>query len=282
VSLPLLAGHERPPRDRLAQIATAQGGVRLALDGLAPAGGEPQRWFMRELTSGLPWRSGWLSPQDHPTFAACLQPLTPLEWPMLAALSDQPTGLMPAGTPVWPARRYQCCQAPSLRHLAEPLAAADAAFKVDRRNAMRPQGGDLLRQAPRTTPAPIGGVTVTGWFPSPIGPPPAPLTREAQRPPPSAAPAATGPEADAIVPARWRHPRSLRTLTGRPPWRRAGLETDERLDHVARLRLAWVAERDDPRLAQLSQGLQAARSPLAATSQALPPGAAGLRDLASL
>jgi hypothetical protein len=33
----------------------------IALDGLAPEGGEPQLWFIRELTSGLTLRSGWLS-----------------------------------------------------------------------------------------------------------------------------------------------------------------------------------------------------------------------------
>jgi hypothetical protein len=104
-SLPLLACHERQHWDRLAQIAQAQGGVIIALDGLAPEGGAPQRWFMRELTSGLTWRSGWLSQQDHTTCEAFLQPLTPLEWPILAVRSDKPTGLMPAVTKGWPQRR---------------------------------------------------------------------------------------------------------------------------------------------------------------------------------
>ena len=52
VSLPLLACHERQHRDQLAQMATQQGGVIVALDGLAPQGGEPQLWFYRELFSG--------------------------------------------------------------------------------------------------------------------------------------------------------------------------------------------------------------------------------------
>ena len=106
------------------------------------------------------------------------------------------------------------------------------------------------------------------------------MARAAQSPPPSASPAATGPEADAIVTALFRHTRSLLTLTGRPPFRLAGLETYERLDHVARVRLALVAERYAPRLAQLSQGLQSALSPFAETSQALQQGAAWLRDIA--
>jgi hypothetical protein len=40
--LPLLACHERQHRDHLAQIAKQQGGLFIALDGLAPQGGEPQ------------------------------------------------------------------------------------------------------------------------------------------------------------------------------------------------------------------------------------------------
>ena len=280
VYLPLLACHERQHRDRLAQIAQAQGGLIIALDGLAPEGGEPQLWCMRERTSGLTVRSGWLSQQDHTTFEAFLQPLTQLEWPMLAVLSDKQTGLMPAVTTVLPKSRYQFCQAHYLRNLAEPLAEADAAFKVDLRKAVRQQVGDLIRKEPQATPAPIGVLTVTGLLPSPIGPPPAPLAREAQSPPPSASPAATGPEANEIVTALFRHTRYLLTLKGRPPFRLAGLETYERLDHVARLSLTLVAERYDPRLAQLYQGLQLALSPFTATSQALQQGAAWLRDIA--
>jgi hypothetical protein len=53
VSLPLLVCHERQHQDRLAQVAQHQGGLILALDGLAPQGGEPHMWFIRELASGL-------------------------------------------------------------------------------------------------------------------------------------------------------------------------------------------------------------------------------------
>src|SRR5919204_5053814 len=191
VYLPLLACHERQHRDRLAQIAQQQGGLIVALDGLAPQGGEPQLWFIRELSSGLTLRSGWLSQQDHTTFVAFPQPLTQLEWPILAVLSDKQTGLMPAVTKGFPGSRYQFCQAHYLRNLAEPLAEADAAFNVDLRKAVRQQVGDLIRKEPRGTPAPSGVLTVTGLLPSPIGPPPAPLAREAQSPPPSASPATT-------------------------------------------------------------------------------------------
>src|SRR5256714_957752 len=187
---------------------------------------------------------------------------------------------MPAVTKVLPKSRYQFCQAHYLRNLAEPLAEADSVFKADLRKAVRQQVGDLIRNEPRATPAPIGVLTVTGLLPSPIGPPPAPLAREAQSPPPSASPAATGSEADEIITALFRHTRYLLTLKGRPPFRLAGIETYERLENVARFSLDLLAERYEPRLAQLVQGLQSALSPLAQTSQELQQGAAWLHDIA--
>jgi hypothetical protein len=96
VSLPLLACHERQHRDHLAQLAHKPGGLIIALDGLAPQGGEPHIWCIRALPSGVTLRSGWLAQQDPPTFEAFLTPLTHLEWPILAVLSDKQTGLVPA------------------------------------------------------------------------------------------------------------------------------------------------------------------------------------------
>src|SRR5438093_7678026 len=163
--LPLLACHERQHRAHLAQIATAQGGLIIALDGLAPQGGEPQIWFIRELTSGVTLRSGWLSQQDQPTFEAFLAPLKHLEWPILAVVSDKQKGLVPAVATVLPHSRYQFCQAHYLRNLAEPLAEVDAAFKVELRQTVREQIGDLIRQEPHTAPGHAGVLTVTGLFP---------------------------------------------------------------------------------------------------------------------
>src|SRR3989454_831990 len=137
VYLPLLACPERQHRDRLAQQAQQQGGVIVALDGLAPQGGEPHMWFIRELSSGVTLRSGWLCQQDQPTFEAFLEPLQHLEWPILAVLSDKQTGLIPAVATVVPNSRHQFCQAHSLRNLAEPLAEADAAFKGELRQTLR-------------------------------------------------------------------------------------------------------------------------------------------------
>jgi hypothetical protein len=277
VYLPLLACHERQHCDRLAQIAQQQGGLIVALDGLAPQGGEPQIWFIRELSSGLTLRSGWLCRQDQPTFEAFLEPLKHIEWPILAVLSDKQTGLVPAVATVLPHSRYQFCQAHYLRNLAAPLAEADAAFKVALRQSVRQQVGNVIRQEPRTAPGQAGVLTVTGLLPSPLEAPQAPASHS---PTPRLSPTAPAPEAEEVITQLFRHTRYLLTLKGRPPFWLAGLETYERLHNVAQLSLDLLAERYDPRLAQLYQGLQSALTPMAEPYHALHQGAAWLRDIA--
>jgi hypothetical protein len=277
VYLPLLACHERQHHDRLAQIAKQQGGLIMALDGLAPQGGEPQIWFIRELSSGLTLRSGWLCQQDQPTFEAFLAPLKHLEWPMLAVLSDKQKGLVPAVATVFPHSRHQFCQAHYLRNLAEPLAEADAAFKSALRQSVRQQVGDLLRQDSRTESGHAGVLTVTGLLPSPLEAPKAPTSQSA---PHRGSPMAPTLEAEAVVTQLAHHTRYLLTLKGRPPFRLAGLETYARLQNVAKCSLDLLAQRYEPRLAQLYQGLQSALSPWVATAQELQQGAAWLHDMA--
>lgn len=277
VSLPLLACHERQHRDHLAQIAKQQGGLIVALDGLAPQGGEPQIWFIRELSRGLTLRSGWLCQQDQPTFEAFLEPLKHLEWPILAVLSDKQKGLVPAVAAVLPNSRHQFCQAHYLRNLAEPLAEADAAFKAALRQSVRQQVGDVLRQDSQMEPGHAGVLTVTGLLPSPVEEPKVPA---AHNPTPGVSPRAPEPAANEIVTQLVRHTRYLLTLKGRPPFRLAGLETYARLQNVVRFSIDLLAQRYEPRLAQLYQGLQLALSPCAATYQALQQGAAWLHDIA--
>src|SRR4029453_5976738 len=65
--LPLLACHERQHHTHLAQIAKQQGGLIVALDGLAPQGGEPQIWVIRELSSGSTLPTGRPCHPDHAT-----------------------------------------------------------------------------------------------------------------------------------------------------------------------------------------------------------------------
>ena len=275
--LPLLACHERQQRGRLAQVAEEQGGLIIALDGLAPQGGEPQLWFIRDLSTGLTLRSGWLAQLDQPTFEAFLTPLQHLEWPILAVLSDKQTGLVPAVATVLPNSQHQFCQAHYLRNLAEPLAAADAAFKSELRKTVREHVGDVLRQASRRLPGHVGVLTVTGLLPSPMEEPTVPTSR---RPAFSAAPTVSDPAAEQVITQLVCHTRYLLTLKGRPPFRLAGRETYERLANVAGVSLDLLAKRYDPRLVQLYQGLQAALSPFAETYQVLHQGAAWLQDIA--
>ena len=192
-------------------------------------------------------------------------------------LSDKQTGLVPAGATVFPNSRSQFCQAHSLRNLAAPLAEADAAVKGELRHPVRQQVGDVIRQEPRTAPGQAGVLTVTGFLPSPLEVPNAPAS---QSPTPRISPTAPAPKADEVITQLFRHTRYLLTLKGRPPFRLAGLETYERLHNVARGSLDLLATRYEPRLAQLYQGLQAALSPFAQTSQAFQQGAAWLRDIA--
>lgn len=270
VYLPLVACHERQHRDRLAQVAQAQGGLIIALDGLAPQAGEPQIWFIRELSSGLTLRSGWLAKQDQATFEAFLQPLKQLDWPILAILSDKQTGLRPALAKVLPKSRHQWCQAHYLRNLAEPLADTEAAFKADLRQAVRQHVGVLIRSDPHAEPSQAGVGSVTGLLPSAPSVTQAPGTV-------ALTPAST---ADEVVTQFFRRTRYLLTLKGRPPFRLAGLETYDQLHDVADFGLELLSLHYEPRLAELVQGLKSALSPFVQPYQDLQQGAAWLHDIA--
>ena len=184
---------------------------------------------------------------------------------------------MPAVATALPGSRHQLCQAHYLRNLAEPLAAVDAVFKGELRQAVRQQVGALMRQEPPSVLGHAGILPVTGLLPSPVEEPTAPT---GHCPAPSAAPLAAAPEAAQVITQLVRHTRYLLTLKGRSPLRLAGIETYERLSNVAGVSLDLLAQHYEPRLAQLYQGLQAALSPFAETYQALHQGAAWLHDIA--
>lgn len=153
-------------------------------------------------------------------------------------------------------------------------------MKVALRKTVRQQVGPWMRQEPHTAPGHAGVLTVTGLCPSPLRPQEETTAPDSQRQASSVVPTAPASEADAIITQLLRHPRYLLTLQGRPPLRLAGIETSERLEHVAHLSLDWLAARYDARLAQLYQGLQSALAPFAQPYQAFQHGAAWLRDIA--
>jgi len=265
VYLPLLACQERQYKDQLEQAVQQCGGLVIDLDGLAPVGGEPQLWFIREMLTGLTLRSGWLSRQDQDTFEAFLQPLSELGLTISAVLSDKQKGLVPAVATLFADATHQFCQSHYLRNLADPLAKGDSSFKVNLRKDVRQQVGDLIRaEQPHEQPKPEHNVlTTTGLLPSPlpadegIEPEDASLPSDQGSTEPSAAPSEEE-EADEIVTHLLRRTRYLLTLKGRPPFRLAGIETYQRLQELETFASDLLAHRQHAVLTQLSRGLQKA------------------------
>ena len=244
--LPLLACHERAHLDELQAVAGATGLI-LTLDGLAPEGGEPQLWIVRELQTGLTVRSGWLSAQSQAAFEHFLQPIADLNLHVTAVMSDKQRGLLPAIASVFTEALHALCQMHYLKNAAEPVAAADETMKVSLRKTVRKAVGDLIRQEQVENP---GVLTVTGLIPSPVDEDPAA----------DETPGAPGDpvqqEQAAVVDALKRRVRYLLTLKGRPPLRLAGLEMFERLTEVVACLAVLIAYAPDPRLIQLRAGIQ--------------------------
>jgi hypothetical protein len=258
----------------------------IALDGLAPEGGEPQLWFIRELLTGLTLRSGWLSRFDQDTFEAFLQPLSQLPWPILAVLSDKQKGLVPAVSAILSDVLHQFCQAHYLKNLAEPLAAADSTFNVELRKAVRQEVGSLIRtEQPTPTDQTAGLLTMTGLLPdqapTPAGlePPPAEEDGNDTLNSSSSPPDPDTTVVDEVTRQLLRHTRYLLTLKGRPPFRLAGSEVYQRLQSVVTFGQELLAHRHDARLAHLHQGLRTALLPFADEYRDLQQGATWLREI---
>jgi hypothetical protein len=273
VYLPLLACNERQHWDQLAKVAQQQGGLCIGLDGLVPEGGEPQLWFMRELTTNLTLRSGWLSRVDQETFEAFLKPLQTLDWPVLAVMSDKQRGLLPAVAAILPNALHQFCQPHYLRNLAEPVADCDSTFKVALRKTVRTEVGDLIRVEKCNQQSQNGLLTITGMLPDEEDP-----AKEVSTP-------IVDPEetlVDEVVSQILRHTRYLLTLTGRPPLRLAGIEIYQRLQNVVALITDLLSHRHEPGLLRLSAGLQIALSQYADQYQELCQAATWLQDIANI
>ena len=244
--LPLLACHERQYLAELQAVAEHTG-LLLSLDGLAPEGGEPQLWVVRELQLGLTLRSGWLSQQDQETFINFLQPIADLGLRVQAVLSDKQRGLEPAIPVVFPQAKHALCQTHYFQNAAAPVAEEDQTMKVTLRQAVRQEVGELLR---REKVEQTGVLTVTGLLPTPIAAPPEPEESEE-----SAASQAVEQEHEAIVVDLVRRVRYLLTLKGRPPFRLAGLEMFAGLTEVRACLDTLLAHRTDSRLVELRRGL---------------------------
>lgn len=275
--LPLLACHERDSWAELKRVS-AELGLILTLDGLAPAGGEPQLWLVRELRTGKTLRSGWLSEQGQTAFENFLGPIAEQGFQVEAVLSDKQRGLVPAVEVVFPKAKHAFCQSHYLDNIAEPVAKADEAMKVSLRKCVRETIGDLIRpeQVERA-----GVLTITGLLPSPINTkqaaePSARLETEPGRPAP------VEQEQAEIETAFKRRVRYLLTLKGRPPFRLAGIEMYERLTEVSACLAEMIAHAPSACLAQLQQGLDQALTMVEADYLNLSQGADWLHQISNL
>jgi len=208
--LPLLACDERQHLSELETLGRERG-LLVSLDGLMPEGGEPQLWVIRELQTGWTLRSGWMNSQDETAFVEFLQPIADLHLPVKAVMSDKQHALLLAVKVVFPEALHGFCQFHYLKNTAEPVAAADEQMKIELRQDVRAEVGDLIRQKQAEKPSLL---VVTGMIPSPV--PAAPM----QATPVETQAAA---ERERIVQDILSRVRYLLTLKGRPPFRLAGL-----------------------------------------------------------
>jgi len=241
--LPLLACHEREHLSELKELGR-QGGLVLSTDGLMPEGGEAQLWVVRELQTGWTIRSGWMNSQDERAFVEFFQPIADLGLPIAAVMSDKQRALLLAIASVFPGVPHGFCQFHYLNNAAEPIAAADEQMKIELRQGVRAEIGDLIRH--KQAEKPVISV-VTGLLPSPV-PPATPLAPEI----------ATEQEREGIVQDILTRVRYLLTLKGRPPFRLAGIEMFARLQEVVECTRELIEHSPEPRLLKLLDGLQTA------------------------
>lgn len=252
VYLPLLACNERAHMNILTEISN-RSGLILSLDGLAPEGGEPQLWVIRELQTGLTLRSGWLSQQSQIAFENFLQPIVESELNITDIMSDKQRGLVPAIQTIFPNARHSFCQAHYLKNAAEPISVADEAMKINLRKTVRKEVGDIIKPEHVENP---GVMTVTGLIPS------FPSDENC----PDGNPSQTLSDAETqeeITNTLLRRVRYLLTLKGRPPFRLAGIEMFELLTEISDLLKTLINHIPDERLVKLQIGLSIALSSVA-------------------
>lgn len=267
--LPLLACHEREHLSELETLGREKG-LLLGLDGLMPAGGEPQLWVIRELQTGWTLRCGWMNSQDETAFIDFLRPIVNMHLPVKAVMSDKQRALLPAVKIVFPDALHGFCQFHYLDNAAEPVAAADEQMKIELRQGVRAEVGDLIRQ--KQVEKPILPV-VTGMIPSPVPEAPTKTTCVETK---------VADERECIVQDILARVRYLLTLKGHPPFRLAGIEMFARLQELTVCLQELTAYHPEPRLQQLLAGLQHALDATQPTYLELCQAATWLVDLADV
>lgn len=264
--LPLVACHEQQRLQELERVAQNVG-LLLTLDGLAPEGGEPQLWVVRELLSGITLRCGWLSQQDQTAFVNFLRPIAELGLCVRAVLSDKQSALLPAVAEVFPQTPHAFCQMHYLQNVALPVTEADEVLKVRLRQEVRESLGEWIRQENEEQP---GVLTVTGLLPSTLE------TRECAASPDFAE------LEEGIVQDLCRRLRYVLTLKARPPFRLAGLEMVAHLTDVEHCLERLITHRPTPTLLTLYQRLQPILQSIQASYQLLREAATWLQQIAAL
>jgi len=234
-------------------------------------------WIVRELHTGWTLRSGWLATQEEATFAAFLQPIADLGLPVLATLSDKQASVRLALEHVFPQARHAYCQIHYLQNAARPVAAADEPMKIQLRQSVRAEVGELLR--PKTSEN-VGVLTATGLLPSPA--PAAPTLPASALPSERARAALAAAERETIVQDLLQRVQYLLTLKARPPFRLAGIEMYEQLQQVVRCLNQLLRQQPEPRLLQLRTGLQRALQGVRADYRELRAAADWLAQLADV
>jgi len=290
--LPLIACLQREEWEEVKRISE-ESGLILSLDGLAPEGGEPQLWVVRELTSGLPMRSGWMSEQGQDAFENFLHPIAEkakeLGLKIKGIISDKQRGLVPAIEKVFPGIPHSYCQAHYLKNVAEEVAKADEEMKVTLRKKVREEVGELIRREETES---RGVLMVTGLIPSPTE-----SEKEDEKFPgrdrdqgrsstdrggTNKAGEEHNKMREEIVEALLRRVRYLLTLKGRPPFRLAGLEMYEHFTYLSLELESFTAHDAEPRLIKLQHGLKAALQVVADDYRSLRQGGDWLHGISNI
>lgn len=139
--LAVRAAAERLDDEALVAAAQAEGGLRLALDGVAPKPGQAHFWVLRTANGRLILSGQWLTKVDEPGLTAWLRPIAErlkrLGIKVLATVSDHQQALVNALEAVWSDVPHQWCQSHFLRDTAEAMDKADSAFATELRQQVR-------------------------------------------------------------------------------------------------------------------------------------------------
>lgn len=166
----LLACVGNQDRSRLQEVVDKHGGLKVALDGLAPEGASEQLWVVREVESQITLVVAWLDKVDNETLQTLLRPVEALNLPLLATVSDKQPCVKKALEKLWPEVPHQWCQPHYLGNLADPAYEQDRKLKTEMcqeiRAEIRTSLGEVLNDEEDSAVHFVAGVAVTGQ-PSP-------------------------------------------------------------------------------------------------------------------